>query len=271
LSPNSPLGVQVSREFVPGVDPRKVPAPVRTLMVAPAGGFAWVDRSGERIVTDPGQWLITENMGVQPGPLPQPLPEWLDREPTTQRSEQLAAPDIERALVTNRPADDQLLELFEGSRRRELKSLATRASIHAGMFVPFVAALRDSEQRANWRSQIDNLRAAMVLSPESADQVWLTLVKQRGDRAAADLFEMLCGYSLEQVGRTPDERSSPGRPLARLIGWLESENLDYRVLAVENLFDITGKRLLQDPRTIGAPDRNPGIRDWKKRLADREL
>jgi hypothetical protein len=109
----------------------------------------------------------------------------------------------------------------------------------------------------------------MSLSPELASQVWETLIEQRGDRAAVDLYEMLCGYSREQVGLSRAERQNG--PLARLIGWLESDNLDYRVLAVENLYDTTGKRLLQNPVVIGPPERNPGIRNWKERLASDEL
>jgi hypothetical protein len=271
LAPNAPLGVQVEREYVPGADPRKTPAPVVTTIVAPAAGAVLFDRSGERIVGEPAQWTIAEGVASPPGPL-NPPPEWLEREPIVRRTETEAAPFIETALATDRPADDQLLELYqEHQRRREVQSLATRCSIHVGMFIPFVEALRDSSQRPTWRSHIDTLRSAMVLSRESADQVAKTLADQRGVRASADLYEMLCGYSQEQVGRTPEERRSATGPLARLIGWLESDNLDYRVLAVENLYDITGKRLLQNPVNIGPPERNQGIRDWKKRLADGEL
>ena len=76
--------------------------------------------------------------------------------------------------------------------------------------MPFVRALRDSDQRTNWRTHIDALRMAMSLSPESADKVWQTLVNERGMRVATDLNEMLCGYSLDQVGRTPELTKEPG-------------------------------------------------------------
>ena len=269
LARNVAFGAQVIREFVPGVDPRKSPAPVVVTFVAPAPGVVFIDRSGERPITEPAQWAVAEGVATQPSPLTMPVPEWLTQEPPGVRSELLAVPIVEAALTPLHPADDQLLELYEGANKREVKSLAVRASVHVGMFVPFIESLRHSDQRANWRSNIDALRAAMALSRESADQVWRTLVEQRGDRAAVDLYEMLCGYSPEQVGATPQERQSG--PLARLIGWLESDNLDYRVLAVENLFDTTGKRLLQNPITVTPGGRNPGIRDWKDRLAKGEL
>jgi hypothetical protein len=270
LARSAPVGIQVTRLLAPGVDPRKTPAPVTALVIAPAGGFVWIDQAGERQVAEPTQWILADGSEPQTGPLTLPPPEWLDREPAVRRSEQLAAPVVEAALLPARPVDDQLLELYTDTGKREVKSLTARSSTHVGMFVPFIEALRDSDQRANWRGHIDALRSAMALSRESADQVWVALVGQRGDRAAADLYEMLCGYSPEQVGKTPEERSAPGRPLARLIGWLESENLDYRVLAVENLYDITGKRLLTNPHATGRPLKI-GIGDWKRRLALGEL
>ena len=35
--------------------------------------------------------------------------------------------------------------------------------------------------------------------------------------------------------------------VAKLIDWLENDSLDYRVLAVQDLADITGKRLMSNP------------------------
>jgi hypothetical protein len=271
LAPGTTLGVQVTRPFVPGVDPRTTPSPIVSEFVSPAGNVVWLDRSGERPIPAPAQWRIAADGTVS---MPEPLsavPEWIERDPIIKRTETEAAPVIDVALSLDRPVDDQLLELYLDARRMEVKSLAARSSIHVGMFVPFVEALRDSKQRSNWRYHIDALRAAMALSPESAAKVWETLDKQRGSRAAADLYEMLCGYAPQQVGLTKEERQSQTGPLARLIGWLEGDNqLDYRVLAVENLADITGKRILNNP--AGSPtERGNAIRIWKQRLANDEV
>jgi hypothetical protein len=40
---------------------------------------------------------------------------------------------------------------------------------------------------------------------------------------------------------------------------------------VENLFDITGKRLLQNPDYTVTGRQNTGIRAWKERLAKDDL
>jgi hypothetical protein len=48
-------------------------------------------------------------------------PDWIDREPPGQLSEQrYGAPVVENSLVSNQPADIQLLELFQSNARKDL-------------------------------------------------------------------------------------------------------------------------------------------------------
>jgi hypothetical protein len=143
-----------------------------------------------------------------------------------------------------------------------------RSSIHVGLFQPFIDALRDSDQKANWKAHIDALRAAMALSPESANSVYQALVDQRGRPAAADLYEMLCGYNEEQIGTTPDQMKLGA--VVKLINWLEDDSLDYRVLAVQNLYEITGKRLMANP-AASLNERTINVRKWRTRLESGEL
>ena len=233
LARNATLAVEVERKHVPGQDPRQTPAPVETRLFAPDGGVVWNDAAGDKTIDKPSRWTLTAAGAADVADDPSP-PEWIDHEPIVQLSEQrYGAPVIESTLVSNVPVDTQLLELFQGSNRKEVKSLVARSSIHVGLFEPFIDALRDSEQKANWKTHIDTLRAAMALSPESADKVWQALVDQRGKPAAADLYEMLCGYNAEQIGHTPDQMKTGA--VAKLIDWLEDDSLDYRVLAVQDL------------------------------------
>ena len=197
------------------------------------------------------------------------LPDWIDHEPVEQRSEQLyGAPVVEQTLDAKNPIAEQLLVLFQTSKKREVKSLVARSSVYVGLFVPFVDALRDSDQRATWKTHIDTLRAAMSLGPDSANKIWDTLKEQRGEPAARDLYEMLCGYSPEQIGRTPDQIEAG--PIPRLIDWLESESLDYRVLAVQDLGEITGKHLMPHPEA-SPTERAKGVRIWRERLKSGEV
>jgi hypothetical protein len=268
LARNSTLGVEVVRQYVPGNDPRKTPSPIVASLYAPDGGVKWVDAAGEKSVDGASQWTITEGVTSEIAADPSP-PDWIDHEPVGQLSEQrYAAPKVESTLIANRPADIQLLELFQTIEQREDKSLVAKCSIHVGVFQPFIEALRDSDQKSNWRAHIEALRAAMALGPESAEAVKKALDEQRGRPASDDLYEMLCGYREEQVGRTADQMKTGA--VARLIDWLENDSLDYRVLAVHDLFEITGKRLLSDAAS-NQRERDRGVRLWRARLEDGEL
>jgi hypothetical protein len=263
LVQNATMAVEAMRSYVPGRDPRQSPAPIIVHLYAPDGNIAWMDAAGEQTIHAPSQWQITD-AGMSPPVAATNFPEWIDGEPAEQRTEQqYGAPVVEQTLDAKRPVDTQLLELFQSSHKREVKSLVARSSVYVGLFVPFVDALRDSDQRATWKAHIETLRSAMSLGPDAANKVWDTLKEQRGEPAAHDLYEMLCGYSAEQVGKTPEQIAAG--PIPRLIDWLENESLDYRVLAVQDLGEITGKHLMPHPEA-GPTERAKGVRIWRERL-----
>lgn len=268
LGRNATLAVEVERKFVAGLDPRKAPAPIETRLFAPNGNIGWQDAAGEKTIEKASHWMLTA-AGASEIVADTAPPEWIDQEPIVKQSEQrIAAPVIESTLVTSAPAETQLLELFQGNSRKEVKSLVARSSIHVGLFQPFIDALRDTDQKASWKNHVDALRAAMALSPESANKVYQTLVDARGKPAAADLYEMLCSYNAEQIGQTPDAVKNGA--LAKLINWLENDSLDYRVLAVQDLQELTGKRYMLNPAASLA-ERNRNVHTWKLRLDSGEL
>lgn len=269
LERNSTLAVEVERPYVAGNDPRTMPAPMVVRMLVPDDGVTWTDASGEVVADKASRWTLTEGAAAEVIADSAP-PEWIDQEPVIHLSEQrYGAPVIESTLVSDRPVDIQLLELFKGRDRREVKSLVTRSSIHVGLIAPFIDALRDSEQKwPIWRTHIETLRAAMAQSPESAELVFKALVDQRGRSAAADLYEMLCGYNAEQIGTTPEQLKTGA--LAKLVDWLEEDSLDYRVLAVHDLWEITGKQLMPNP-AANPTVRKQSVRRWRDRLESGEL
>jgi hypothetical protein len=268
LARNATLAIEVERQYVPGNDPRQSPAPVIAKFYVPNGGVEWQDASGSKKIDNASRWTI-EPGGATDVVADASLPDWIDQEPAGQRSEQrYGAPVIESTMVSDKPADIQLLELFQSNARKEVKSLAAKSSVHVGLFEPFIDALRDSEQKANWPAHIATLRAAMALSPESAANVKRALDEQRGSPAADDLYEMLCGYNADQIGRTPEEIRSGA--LSRLIDWLDNDSLDYRVLAVNDLWEATGKRLMPDP-AANLKERTQNVRRWRSRLEAGEV
>jgi hypothetical protein len=268
LVPGATLAIEIVRSYIPGRDPRQSPAPLVAHLYAPDGNVQWEDANGSRTIQAPGQWDVAAGV-VSDVSKPESFPDWIDSEPVGQRSEQLwGVPVVEQSLDATRPVENQLLELYQGSRRREVKSLVARSSVYVGLFVPFVEALRDSDQSAMWKTHVETLRAAMALGPESADKIYQTLVEQRGETAARDLYEMLCGYDQDRIGRTPEQVAAG--PIPRLIDWLEEDSLDYRVLAVQDLWEVCNKRFLTNP--AGSPaERTRGVRVWRERLKSGEL
>src|SRR5690606_22246246 len=133
---------------------------------------------------------------------------------------------MEQQFDTERPAGEQLLVAYEQSRRREAKVLLAKSAIPVGQFVPFVNALADSNQHSNWDSHITDLRPAMARSPQLAERIHQTLREQRGTVPGMgdDLFEMLRGYSREDLGSTPEEIRAG--VLRKLIGWLNHDRLE---------------------------------------------
>lgn len=270
LERNATLGIEVERKFELGTDPRNKEAALSVALYAPEGGVTWRDAGGEKQIAEASQWTVDGGKMSEINSNPA-IPEWIDHEPLVHRSEQLyGAPVVEQTLTTDRPAGEQLLELFAGGerKRKEVKSLATRSSIHVGLFVPFIEALRDPQQRPNWENHIETLRAAMSLDADSAEAVWKALVDQRGEAAAKDLYEMLCGYKVEQVGSTQEEVEAGILPT--LIDRLENDSLDYRVLACQNLAELTGKRLMRNP-AANETERGLNVRQWRRRMESGEL
>lgn len=265
LRPNATVAIDAKRAFQRGADAAKVAAPVEASLYAPAGGVVWQSPDVTLEVPDPGMWQLA---GDSVGPVqPYQPTEWIDGEPMSYW-EQMSSPAIERQIAISEPVETQLLGLYDATKRKEEKALLTECLMHVGQFVPFVRSLKDSEQYPEWEKQILSLRSAMARSPELAQQVLDALVAQEGDEKAADLYQMLCGYTPASIGTTAEEVQSGA--LKQLIDWLESDQLSYRVLAFYNLKDITKKSLSYNP-TGSADSRARSIRLWRERLKDNEL
>jgi hypothetical protein len=267
LARNATLGVDVVPKFIPGQDPRKSPSTIVADVYTRDGDVDWTSASGTNNIAAPAHWKIEGGVGsAVAGDVT--FPDWIDQEPVEQKSEQLfGAPAVEAALDPTRPVETQLLELYQSSRRREVKSLVARSAVYAGLFVPFVEALRDSDQKSAWKMHIDTLRLAMSLGPDSAEKIYETLEDQRGRVAAGDLYQMLCGYDAAQIGEPEQFRDGLG---TQLVDRMENDSLDYRVLAVQDMAEITGMRLMANP--AGAPtERARGIRLWRQRLKSGEV
>lgn len=267
LSRNATVAVHVVPQFSPGQDPRSAAATIVADVFTRDGDVTWTTAAGAKNIAAPAHWKIDGGIAsVVAGDVA--FPDWIDNEPVEQLSEQrFGAPTVEAALDPSRPVETQLLELYQSSRRREVKSLVARSAVYAGLFVPFVEALRDSDQKSAWKMHIDTLRGAMALGPESSQRIYDTLVDQRGKAAADELYQMLCGYSVAEIGAPEAFREELG---TKLVDRMEDDSLDYRVLAVQAMAEITGMRLMPNP--AGSPsERARGVRLWRQRLKSGEV
>ena len=261
------VAVEVQRQFVPGMPIGEVASPSMAIVYATGKSVVRIEPDGTRLPLEaPSQWQVSAN---GPGPIEAIAvePEWL----TGQKLEflqQTASRSIEQAFDAERAARVQLLSFYENTKRSEERDLAARCALHVGQLTPFVLALSDSAQRANWEEHIEMLRLAIAASPELAAKVMQTVEQQRGTEEAEDLYEMIRGYTRAQLGSTPQALQTG--VLQKLIGWLENDRLEYRVLAFHNLRQLTGKSLLFQPS--GSPTaRERSIRTWRERLEDNEL
>lgn len=259
------LGFDVDRPFIAGADVEASVGSFVAKFYAPMGQVSWTQDGSSFTAVGPSQWLWAD---AEAASLTDEV-QWLNGQSLDYLEQNLSS-NIEKRFGTERPARQQLLGFYENSRRREEKSLAAVCGTHVGQFVPFVQALADTQQQSNWDEHIGQLRAAMSRSTDAARLVHQTLTEQRGAALADDLFEMLRGYTPDQIGRNAEQVKTG--ITRQLIDWLEHDRLEYRVLAMYNLRQIFGGKTLSYNPVKTEPSRQErAVRQWRQRLADNEL
>ena len=243
LGSSSSLAVEVRRIFVPGPATNRQPAPVEASWYLTSGSIEW---NGEKVEA-PATWTTVDGVDTAPVAI-ESLPEWVDSEPIT-ATERSARDAVAEVLVPGEPVNIRLLELSDRTargRRTEDRALAARSGAYVGLYDASVNALNDTNQRASWRAQVDELRQAIARDPSAADGIAEAFALERGQDAAEDLMEMLFGFDAAAVCTTPDEVKNGA--LVRIIRWMDDDDLTYRVLASYNWDEITGKRLFGNYR-----------------------
>ncbi|QDT76100.1 hypothetical protein [Lacipirellula limnantheis] len=251
LGSSSSLAVEVRRIFVPGPALNRQPAPAEASWYLTSGSIEW---NGEKVEA-PATWTTVDGVDTAPVAI-ENLPSWVDREQIT-ATERTARDAIAEALVAGEPVNIKLLELSDRTdrgRRTEVRALAARCGAYVGLYDALVSALNDPNQRASWRSQVDELRQAIARDPTAADGIAAAFALERGQDAAEDLMELLLGFDAATIGATRDEVKNGA--LVRIIRWMDDDDLTYRVLASYNWDEITGKRLFGNYR----PEQNDAQR-----------
>jgi len=256
VSAESALAVEVLRVHTPGVDPRqRLPHNLVRLIPTTGGVEITADSSSAQTVMAGASWLYFD--AAQPDSLPiDENPDWIDGG-DLRDIDRIASQIIESALSYERPVGLTLAEKTEATqeRRIEARTLAVRSLTYLDEFEPAIKSLADSQHRKWWQMHFAALQDSLARSPETADRVMTALQKHRGQHAEL-LLKLLSGYS-------PDELQAGGA--AELVGYLNHDKLDFRVLANENLRLITGTRPIYNPADTPAK-RKRSIRRWQDKL-----
>ena len=268
LNGSASLAVEVRRLFVPGTDYETQSSPIEVTWYLTSGSVTRLGVDGpEQTLEGSVTWKRVAGIDESVSAIAE-LPRWIDRDPATESERQMA-----EVLAAGKPVGITLLELMDGKglgRRFEVRSLAAESSVHVGEFEPFVKALNDSKQHRSWDEQIETLREAIARSPHVAGRVREAFVNLRGESAAQELMEMVSGYDQQAIGTTAQARQEGA--LAQLIRWLDSDSLDYRVLAIHNLNIITGTSYLEGYRPdVPSKRRQIAIRKIWDRLDSNDL
>jgi hypothetical protein len=257
------LALEVARRRVDGTNPETDPASVVLDVYATAGEVRWSDAGNPQVDTlkAPAHRVFSD---APPGPdapefTAQDFPNWIKKPDERTPIEKRASEGIDESLQPDRPITLGLKELAT-DKRVEISSLALQCLAEIDEFDSFVMSLMDSTQRLSWNTQIEALRKAIARSPQTATLVHEAFEHHRGTKGT-ELYRMLWGYSIEQL---------QAGAAAQLVKYLDSEDLDFRVLSFWNLSRIAGAAHYYRPE-FTAVKRATAVRAWKQKLDSGQL
>jgi len=243
----------------PGTDPESVGSQAAAEIYATSGLFRWLEKAGAepQVVNTPNRVVIAPYPGEAPETMKE-LPKWVKAEQISDLDRR-ASKKLFKSLAESSDVAVRLRELAT-DRAIEIRALAIRCLAEFGEFDDLIASLRDEEQKLMWQPYFETVQASVARDPKRAAAVRVALEKQRGDKAL-ELYRMFWGYSKADLD---------GGQAAKLVDYLDHENLDIRVLSFFNLKAITGMSLLYRPDTTPA-QRKQAVATWKQRLKEGQV
>lgn len=258
------VAVDVRRARNPGNDPEATPGPVVGDLYVTKGDVLWTEAAGPQAeplkapaVKGLGAVVVTADATAAPAP--QLLPEWITPEVRSQ-VDQRGTALVEEGLRGERPVTLVLRELAD-DRRSEVSLAALRCQLALDEFDDTFKRLRDPAARASWTVLVDAVVAALDRGPEPASRIREVCVKQHGDQGLR-LYRMLWGYSDD------DLRNGGG---AELVAMLDDPELDFRVVAIWNLRQITGGQTFFYQPHDNEAKRRQSVTRWKQLLDSGKL
>ncbi|MGI9518277.1 MAG: hypothetical protein ACR2NP_14575, partial [Pirellulaceae bacterium] len=260
---NASVAARFGNWFAPGNDPRSDPA-AHMLMFVTESGRATVAQ-GDQSWALPQSNALTRIDSTNPGwqrpfatgipARPQEIPRHLTRlENVVTRN----APDL---VPDDSPLRDQLADL-KSNARQELRFAAISWLAATGHYSYLVDFLNEESNRANWHSLIDAVRASIVAQPEFAQALFDDLAVA-GVENQGKLYDLFRGTEVTSLTTGAD---------ARLVDLLGDENLAVRVLAIDNMRQITGGITYNYAPQAPRADRRRIIeRQWQRALRKGEI
>jgi hypothetical protein len=247
---DSVLAVRVGRWVGLGTDPESAEGqPVVELYNANGRvSFQQPDQPKVDIPTSHVHYYFGSDLSKTHGPFQSP--EWIDYK-SVKPIDREAAILLEKLVSNERPLNVTLQETMK-DRRVEVRALAARSLAALGEFEAVLRELSDPNQYSFWQGEFEALRHALSRSPETAAKVRETIGLARS-ADAKDIYRLLWGFNNEQLN---------AGAATQLIKYLESEQMDIRVLAHVNLVAITGTPGFYRPERSPAQMKT-AIQNWR--------
>ncbi|MCE9526133.1 MAG: hypothetical protein K8R36_08780 [Planctomycetales bacterium] len=252
------VAIDSRRYLPPGSDPENDAAYGVVEIFTTSGRATW-QAEGAQVVEIPAGNLLTYVLGteeVEPdlaGPFKAPA--WIDAASLTS-IDRVTSLNMLKMLDPEKPLEVRLQELLVDP-AVDVRALAARCLCYLDQFEPLLKDLGNVQQKAFWGAEIDALHRALSRSPETAVKVREAAAAVRV-KQGKDIYRLLWGYSPEQLANIGG---------AELVEYLESPELDVRVLASDNLLRITGA--LQSYNPAKRPDENKlALNKWKSRIKE---
>jgi hypothetical protein len=169
---------------------------------------------------------------------------------TTSELNRMAAATIVKSLQRDEPIEPQLTKLTEDL-RVEVVTMATRMLNWLGYYEPLFQLLDKENNKTVWSKSIEGFRQDLANNDELATAV-TEAIKNNKESGLDVMFQMLIGFNNEQLAKGADRM---------IVDQLSSDVLAYRVLAIENLRQITGSTYLYRPE-VDEQFRKSKVRRW---------
>jgi hypothetical protein len=186
------------------------------------------------------------------------VPDWIDPpDPNESTLQSNARSGLLELLKGDQPLEITLREatLF---RRAEVGALAGQTLLNLGrgdVYFGGDGILSEPKQRAYWPDHYLTLLATVDRSAESAQRLRDSIASMDSANEKP-LFRLLTGFSQKQLVEGGDDE---------LVQLLDSSSMSVRVLALENLHEITGTTLYFRAEQENAVRRAPVIKKWVTR------